>query len=417
MIIQGIVPGRAEPLTIVIEGGRFLRIEYDQRGFPVDPFDGAKPRLSRRGLKAPLRVNPEQAPAFMRGNRRVDFGGPELFVFSGFFDPQVNGFAGVDFNDWNLNPERFQTAVRSLASFGVTRFFPTLITASHERILHQLKLITQTLESDPLSNQMCPGIHLEGPYLNPEEGPRGAHPREFIRKPQWDEILKLQEVCRGRIRLITLAPETEGAIPFIEKAVSEGTVIGIGHTNASEEILEDAVRAGARLSTHLGNGAQAILPRHRNPIQKQLSLDELMASIIPDGVHLPDYVVKNFVRTKGVDRMLLTTDAMAGAGAPPGRYTLGDLEVDVGSDQVARLRDTPYLAGSTLTMEKAVENVMRFSKVDLPTALRMASQNGNQIFPECRGEIEVGQSADLVLFEFKDRLIVKSAWVHGEKIY
>ena len=381
MIIQGIIPGRTEPITMVIEGGRFLKIVSDQRGFPID------------------------------------FGGPELFLFPGFFDPQVNGFGGVDFNDSNLTPERFRKAVRSLASSGVTRFFPTLITASHERTVHQLKLITQALESDPLSNGMCPGIHLEGPYLNPEEGPRGVHPKEFIRKPQWDEILKLQEVCHERIRLITLAPETQGAIDFIEKAVSEGTVIGIGHTNASEEILEDAVRAGARLSTHLGNGAQAILPRHRNPIQKQLSLDELMASIIPDGVHLPDYVVKNFIRTKGVDRILLTTDAMAGAGAPPGHYTLGDLEVDVGSDQVARLRGTPYLAGSTLTMDRAAENVMRFSKVDLPTALRMASRNGNQIFPESRREIGVGQSAVLVLFEFKDSLVIKGVWVHGEKIY
>ena len=192
---------------MVIEGGRFLKIEYDQRGFPVD------------------------------------FGGPELFIFSGFFDPQVNGFGGVDFNDSNLTPERFQTAVRSLASFGVTHFFPTLITASHERTVHQLKLITQTLEERSPVKPDVPRDSSQGPDLNPEEGPRGVHPREFIRKPQWDEILKLQEVCRGRIRLITLAPETQGAIPFIEKAVSEGTVIGIGHTNASEEILEDAVRA------------------------------------------------------------------------------------------------------------------------------------------------------------------------------
>ncbi|HSB05610.1 MAG TPA: amidohydrolase family protein, partial [Thermodesulfobacteriota bacterium] len=324
---------------------------------------------------------------------------------------------GVDFNDRNITLEGFRKAVFSLASSGVTRFLPTLITASFERTVHQLKLITEALESDPLLNGICPGIHLEGPYLNPEDGPRGVHLKEFIRKPQWDEILKLQEVCHGRIRLITLAPETEGAIPFIEKAVSEGTVIGIGHTNASEEILEDAVRAGARLSTHLGNGAQAVLPRHRNPIQKQLSLDELMASIIPDGVHLPHYIVKNFIRTKGVDRILLTTDAMAGAGAPPGHYTLGDLEVDVGSDQVARLSDTSYLAGSALTMDRAVENVMRFSKVDLPTALRMASQNGDQIFPESRRKIGVGQSADLVLFEFKDRLAIKGTWVQGEKIY
>jgi N-acetylglucosamine-6-phosphate deacetylase len=381
MIIQGVVPGKTGPLSIGVEGGRFFKTEPDQRSL------------------------------------HIDLGGPESYLFPGFFDPQVNGFGGVDFNERTLDPERFEKAARSLASSGVTRFFPTLITASHERLLHQLKRISQALEGNALSGRMCPGIHLEGPYLNPEDGPRGAHSKVFIRNPQWDEILSYQEACSGRIRLITLAPETEGALPFIEKAVSEGIVIGIGHTNASEKILEDAVRAGARLSTHLGNGAHAILPRHRNPVQKQLSLDELVASIIPDGVHLPDYVVKNFVRTKGVDRILLTTDAMAGAAAPAGRYTLGDLEVDVGPDQVARLKDTPYLAGSTLTMDRAVENVMRFSGLDLPTVLRMTLQNGNRVFPEAGGEIREGQSADFVLFEFKDRLVITSTWVHGERIY
>jgi N-acetylglucosamine-6-phosphate deacetylase len=381
MIIQGVIPGRTGPLSMGVEGGRFFRTEPDQRGL------------------------------------HIDMGSPGCLLFPGFFDPQVNGFSGVDFNDRNLDAERFEKAARSLASFGVTHFFPTLITASHDRILHQLKRISQALEESALSRRMCPGIHLEGPYLNPEDGPRGAHPKAFIRNPRWGEIMSYQEACSGQIRLITLAPETEGAIPFIEKAVSEGIVIGIGHTNASEKVLDDAVRAGARLSTHLGNGAHAILPRHRNPIQKQLSLDELAASIIPDGVHLPDYVVKNFVRTKGVDRILLTTDAMAGAAAPAGRYTLGDLQVDVGPDLVARLKDTLYLAGSTLTMDRAVENVMRFSGLDLPTVLRMTRQNGIRIFPEAGGEVMEGQSADFVLFEFKDRLVIKSTWVHGERIY
>jgi N-acetylglucosamine-6-phosphate deacetylase len=381
MIIQGVVPGKTRPLLIGVEGGRFLTKDPDQRGLPID------------------------------------LGGPESLLSPGFFDPQVNGFGGVDFNERNLDPERFEKAARSLASFGVTHFFPTLITASHERILHQLKRISQALEGNALSRWMCSGIHLEGPYINPEDGPRGVHPKAFIRNPQWDEMMRYQEACSGRIRLITLAPETEGALSFIEKAVSEGIVIGIGHTNASEKVLEDAVRAGARLSTHLGNGAHAILPRHRNPIQKQLSLDELVASIIPDGVHLPDYVVKNFVRAKGVDRILLTTDAMAGAAAPAGRYPLGDLQVDVGSDRVARLKDTPYLAGSTLTMDRAVENVMQFLSLDLSTVLRMAFQNGIRVFPGAGGEIREGQSADFVLFEFKESLAIKSTWVHGERIY
>ncbi len=378
MIIQGVLPGRGELLTIEVKKGKFLKA--------------------------------------WSGRDSVDFGGPDCFLSPGLFDPQVNGFAGVDFNGRDLNAEQFQKAARSIASCGVTRFFPTVVTASHERILRQIEVITEALESDFLSRRMCPGIHLEGPYLNPEDGPRGAHPKEFIRRPRWDEFLKFQEAAAGRIRLVTVAPESDGGIPFIERGVSEGIVLAIGHTNASEELLEDAVRAGARLSTHLGNGALAILPRHRNPIQKQLSLDGLMASIIADGVHLPDYIIQNFVRAKGIDRILLTTDAMAGAGAPPGRYTLGDLEVEVGPDRVARLKGTPYLAGSTLTMDHAVENVMRFSGADLTTALRMASLNGSRLFPELPREIHEGQPADFVLFEFKDRLAIKGTWIHGEKI-
>ena len=240
---------------------------------------------------------------------------------------------------------------------------------------------------------MCPGFHLEGPYISPEEGFRGAHPRNAVRPPRWEELERFQDVCNGQIRYITLAPELEGSIPFIERAVKKGMVVGLGHTNASEETLEDAFRAGARISTHLGNGAQALLPRHRNPIQKQLSMDGLMASIIVDGIHLPDYVVKNFIRAKGVDRILLTTDSMAGAGAPPGRYSLGDLEVEVRpDDRTARLPGTPYLAGSTLTMDRAVNNVIRFADVNLPAAVQMAVQNGRKLFPEAGKEIVPGCS-------------------------
>ena len=194
-------------------------------------------------------------------------------------------------------------------------------------------------------------------------------------------------------------------------------VIGIGHTDASEKILDEALRAGARISCHLGNGARAILPRHQNPIQKQLAMDGLMASIIVDGVHLPDYVVKNLVRAKGMDRILLTTDSMAGAGAPPGRYTLGDLEVEVRpEDRSARLPGTPYLAGSTLTMDQAVSNVIRFAGIDLSSAIQMAGQNGRKLFPEMEGEIIPGCPADLVLFEFIGKIVVHSTWVRGEEI-
>jgi len=381
MILEGKVPETGRTVKIVVEEGVVSSVE-------------------------PIPERPS------RGSR-----GSCDYISRGFFDPQVNGFAGVDFNGKDLTPEGLRGAVRSLALSGVTRFLPTLITASYDRMARQLKILSDALEEDPLFRRMCPGIHLEGPYISPEDGPRGAHPRQFVRLPEWEEIEKFQEICRGRIRLITLAPELDGSIPFIERAVEKGMVVGIGHTNASEEILEDAFRAGARLSCHLGNGAHAVLPRHRNPIQKQLSMDGLMASLIVDGIHLPDYVGKNFVRAKGTGQVLLTTDSMAGAEAPAGRYTLGDLEVEVKpDDHSARLLGTSYLAGSTLTMDRAVSNVIRFTNVDLPAAIQMVSQNGGKLFPEVGGEIIAGCPADLVLFEYGEELVVKSTWVHGEKI-
>ena len=347
-----------------------------------------------------------------------EFGGPGYYVCNGFFDPQVNGYGGVDFNGQDVNPGRLHQATVSLASSGVTRFLPTLITASRERTIRQLKFLAQAIEKDPVFERMCLGLHLEGPYISPEDGPRGAHSREFVRSPNWDEVEQFQEACGGRIRLITLAPETDRAIPFVEQCVKKGIVVGIGHTNAPAEILEDAFRAGARISCHLGNGAHAVLPRHQNPIQKQLSMDGLMASIIVDGIHLPDYVVKNFVRAKGADRVLLTTDSMAGAAAPAGRYTLGDLEVEVREDdRSARLPGTPYLAGSTLTMNQAVNNVIQFAEVGLASAVQMAVQNGAMLFPDLGIQIVPGAPANLLLFEcVGKKVVVHSTWVHGEEM-
>ena len=358
-----------------------------------------------------------QVSPYQKGSSLYDFGGKDLYLCSGFFDPQVNGFAGVDFNSPSLSPEGFHRAALSLASTGITRFLPTLITSSHEKMVRRLRIIRDGLRKDPLLQKMCLGIHLEGPYISPEEGPRGVHPREFIRLPQWEEVKRFQEACEGRIRCVTLAPEVKGAIPFIRKAVAHGMIIGIGHTDASEEVLEEAVGAGARLSCHLGNAPSPLLPRHRNLIDKQLAIDQLMASIITDGIHLPPDVVSDYVRAKGVDRIVLTTDSMAGAAVPPGRYTLGDLEAEVSSDREARLTGTSRLAGSTLTMDRAITNVIRFAGIDLSSAIHMAAKNAQKLFPEVGRDIAPGHSADLVLFEYRRELVVRSTWIEGEKIF
>jgi len=230
-------------------------------------------------------------------------------------------------------------------------------------------------------------------------------------------VERFQEACEGRIRCVTLAPEVKGTIPFIKKAVAHGMVIGIGHTNASEEVLDEAVQAGARISCHLGNAAPKPSSLHQDLIQKQLTMDQLMASIIVDGIHLPPDRVNDFVRVKGVDRIVLTTDSMAGAGASPGKYTLGDLEVAVGPDRAARSVGTSRLAGSTLTMDRAITNVVRFAGVDLPSAIHMAAENAQKLFPEVGREIAPGHSADLVLFEYQKELVVRSTWIEGEKIF
>jgi len=381
MIVQGNIPGTRLVVNVSTSGGVITSVE------PAD-----------------RRTTPDR-------------GGPDLFICQGFFDPQVNGYAGVDFNGKDLTGDRLHHAARSLAASGVTRFLPTLITASHERLLRQLAILDDALENDPLLKMVCPGIHLEGPYISAEDGPRGVHPRDFIRPPSWDEVERLQEACGGRICCMTLAPEREGAIPFIEKAVEKGIVIGLGHTTATNDVLEDAFRAGARLSSHLGNAGPALQTHRRNLIQKQLSMKGLMASIIVDGIHLPGDVVKDFVRAKGIEQILLTTDSIAGAAAPAGRYTLGDLEVDVSpDDRSARLHGTTRLAGSTLTMDQAITNVMRFAGVDLGAAVQMAGCNGSKLFPELGGGVAPGSPANLVLFDYGEKVIVRETWIQGEKI-
>ena len=416
MIIRGKVPGTESLMDVLVENGKVIQVSPHQERSSCGRNVPRKPRLvggvkghNMKGNHLPGKPRPVA--------EELHFGRDDLYLCSGFLDPQVNGFAGVDFNSPRLSHEGLRRAALSLASTGITHFLPTLITSSDEKMLRQLRIIGDALRNDPLLRHMCLGIHLEGPYISPEEGPRGVHLREFIRLPQWKELERFQEACGGRIKCLTLAPEVKGAIPFIKKAAAHGMVIGIGHTDASEEVLDAAVQAGARLSCHLGNASSKPPFHHQDPIQKQLAMDQLMASIITDGIHLPPDVVNHYIQAKGVDRIILTTDSMAGAGAPPGRYTLGDLEVEVGPDRAARLAGTSRLAGSTLTMDRAITNVIRFAGIDLNSAIHMAAKNAQKLFPGVGGEIAPGHSADLVLLEYQKELVVRSTWIEGEKIF
>jgi N-acetylglucosamine-6-phosphate deacetylase len=347
------------------------------------------------------------------GSRDCD---PDLYIAPGFFDPHVNGFAGIDFNATGLLTDHFYRAARAVASTGVTAFFPTLITAPPERLLKQVETLYAILDTDPFLSRICPAIHLEGPFISPLDGPRGIHPRKDIRPPRWDEFQALQEASHGKIRLITVAPEQDGALRFIERAAESGVVVAIGHTAASEEVLDAALSAGAALSTHLGNGMGMPRERYRNVFQKQLAMDGLMATVIADGIHLPDYVVKNIIRAKGEHRVLLTTDAISAAHRPAGHYRLGELELASAGDGAVRLAGTTSLAGSTLSLPQAITNVIKYGGTGLAAAIRMVTENGRRLFPTLLRAMTERQPANLVLFRFEKEIKIEKVYFMGETI-
>ncbi len=329
-------------------------------------------------------------------------GEPELpmdvCLLPGLFDIQVNGYGGHDFNGLSVSPEAVAEAVRRLWWEGVTYLCPTVITGSFADIAASLRAIAAAC-ADPLIAASVVCVHLEGPYISPEDGPRGAHPREHVRPPDWDEFQRWQEVAEGRIGLVTLAPELPGALRFIERLTAAGIVAAIGHTAASPALIRDAIAAGARLSTHLGNGAHAMLPRHPNYIWEQAAADELWASLILDGHHLPPSVARCLIRCKGVERTILISDAIAAAGLPPGRYRLRGQEVEVSPDLRCSLVGTPYLAGSAISLRIAISHAVRLAQVTPAQAVRMATLHPARLFglEGRQGRLAIGHQASLAV--------------------
>lgn len=284
----------------------------------------------------------------------------------GFFDLQVNGFGGVDFNGTDLTAGRVEDALGRLRATGVTRCLPTLITSSFDAFAARARVISR------LSNLAIAGLHMEGPYLSPDDGPRGAHARAHVIAASLEDFRRRQDAAGGRIRLVTLAPEVPGARALIEHLVAAGVRVAIGHTAAGPADISAAIAAGATFATHLGNGCSLMLPRHPNPIWELLADDRVLASVIVDGHHLPASTVKAMVRAKGPDRTVLVTDAIAAAGAP-GRHTLGDVVVETDESGRVSLPGTGYLAGSSLTMDRAIGLTVRFTGLPIEQVVPMAS--------------------------------------------
>jgi N-acetylglucosamine-6-phosphate deacetylase len=342
-----------------------------------------------------------------------------IFVAPGFVDLQVNGFAGADYNSPSTPHEDVLRSIRTMFSTGVTRFFPTVITGSPENIAGALRNLAAAREASEVGKAM-EAFHVEGPHISDVEGPRGAHPKQWVRPPDIEEFYRWQEAARGNVRLVTLSPEWPGAARYIERLASEGVVTSIGHTGASSQQIRDAVSAGATLSTHLGNGAHSKLPKAPNYLWDQLAEDRLAASFIVDGIHLVEAFTKVALRSKGIERSLLVTDAVAPAMCPPGDYMLGEVEVELKPDQSVVLRGGTRLAGSSLRMDHAIGNVMRIANLSLTEAITMATINParvGRIASRQRG-LRTGERADLVKFRLNEgRVEILETFLSGRQVY
>jgi N-acetylglucosamine-6-phosphate deacetylase len=292
----------------------------------------------------------------------------------GWIDIQINGLAGVDFGDPSITRDQFAVVCQKLWADGVAHFLPTLITGPLDRMAASLKTLA-VFAADAEFAPSVLGFHLEGPYLSPEDGPRGAHPKDCCRNPDWNEFRRLQDAADGRVLMMTLAPELPGAVPFIEKAVASGVRIAIGHTAANREAILAAIDAGASLATHLGNAAHEMLNRHRNYVYDLLGDDRISASLIVDGHHLPPWVVQTFVRAKGLERTILISDAVALAGMPPGIYDAGYRKFEVREDGYIGVFGEPRMAGSGIMLRKGIENLVRFAGVSLEESVLTVTRN------------------------------------------
>lgn len=321
------------------------------------------------------------------------------YVAPGLCEIQINGCLGYSFGSPTPTHEQIRRIVDVCRRHAVTELFPTLITASPIDLLNGFRVLNRVCESDPDIASATLGFHLEGPYLSPLDGPRGAHPAAHVRNPDWDEFRRFQDAAGGRIRLVTLAPERPGAISLIEKLVETGVVAAIGHTAASPREIRAAILAGAKLSTHLGNGCHAMLPRHDSYIWEQLAADDLWASIIVDGQHLPASVVQSVVRCKTLSRLILTCDASPLAGLPPGRYRYWDHDLDILAEGRIVVAGTPYLAGSGVFTDTCVRSIIDFAGISLPDAIDLATAQPRRLFGLEPHSLEAGQPANFVLFE------------------
>jgi N-acetylglucosamine-6-phosphate deacetylase len=348
----------------------------------IDAKSGCRVRLRHDGrlITSIERLDPESRATDPR-------------IAPALWDLQVNGCLGISFSDPELTVEKVRAVCEVVRRDGVGAFCPTLITASSEVMLHGVRTIAAACEDDPFVRGMVLGLHLEGPAISALDGYRGAHPIEHVRDPDQAELERFQDASGGRVVLVTLAPEREGAIEFIRRATAAGVVVAIGHTAADGETLHAAAEAGATLSTHLGNGIVSPLPRHPNPIWHQAADDRLWASFIADGIHVDEDTLTVLTRAKGSDRTILVSDLSPLAGCAPGRY--GGWEVR--PDGRVVVAGTGYLAGAAASLAAGVVRLAGLRSGTLSLAVAAATANPARLLGRATPSLEPGQPVPCVL--------------------
>ena len=296
------------------------------------------------------------------------------YIAPGLVDLQLNGLKGIDLNGEELTPEGVLQIVKELFKEGVTSFFPTVITNATGAISRNLGIIAKACAQFPEVNAAVLGIHLEGPFISAEDGPLGAHLPGFVKAPDFELFSNWQEISGGRIKLVTLSPEWPGSASFIKNCVAGGVKVAIGHTAATRDQIIQAVDAGASLSTHLGNGCHQVLPRYPNYIWNQLAESRLWSSLIADGFHLPEDVLKVFLKVKP-DTSYLVSDGTHLTGMPPGIYKT-HIGSEVVLDENGRLyiKSAPgTLAGSAKSLLWSITHLVDTGLFSLSDAWNLAS--------------------------------------------
>jgi N-acetylglucosamine-6-phosphate deacetylase len=271
-----------------------------------------------------------------------------------YFDLQVNGYGGVDFNSDGLTADALHRACERLEADAVGGVLATIITDHVDVMCRRLAALAALREADPLATRLIAGIHIEGPFISANDGYRGAHPRDAVQEADADVMARLLDAAAGLTRIVTLAPECDAGCRVTKRLATEGIVVSAGHCDPTLDQLRAAIDAGLAMFTHVGNGCPMRMPRHDNIVQRALSLaGHLWLCFIVDGAHVPFVALGNYMRLAGADRCIVVTDAIAPAGLGPGRYTLGRWDLVVEEDMVPRSPDRSHFVGSAVTMKQS----------------------------------------------------------------